>query len=372
MEQARTETAAPGQGQIIRRVLVSLLVIGLVHTLVCFFALQLAFYRVDGPLSFNALFSGIWAGHLAMGLFVIAGLNRRLLRDPEMTLPLMVWLTFALVLSAWYVDQVRLAVMVLFFAVLLLGVFRVPFRQLAALGGFGVTAYLVVVLTVAWQHPDVMEFTAELIQWAAFAAMTTGMVLVAAEILSIRQQLAERNQQLGGIVERIQEMAIKDELTGLFNRRHAMERLHKLAEMANRGAFGLVVGYVDLDHFKQINDRFGHNLGDEVLRAFAATAREHLSGRDFCARFGGEEFLLVLVKTDLEEARQLCERLREAVGSLRFVGQPDLHVTVSTGLARFHQGETIDSMLARADEALYEAKEGGRNRVCLEQEDGKR
>ena len=369
MEGARTAAASSAQGPIIRRILLAVLVIGLVHTLVCFVALQLAFYRDSGPLSFETLFSVIWAGHLAMVLFAASGLNRRL-RDPEMTLPLMLWLTVTLLLSAWYVDQVRLSVMVLFFAVLLFGVFRVPFRQLAALGVFGVTAYLAVVLSVAALQPDVMDFTAELIQWAAFAVMTAGMVLVAAEILSIRQQLDERNHQLGSIVERIQEMAIKDELTGLFNRRHAMERLHKLAEMANRGAFGLVVGYVDLDYFKQINDRFGHSLGDEVLRAFASTAREHLSGRDFCARFGGEEFLLVLVKTDLEEARLLCERVRQSVSGLRFVGEPDLHVTVSMGVASFRSGESVDTVLARADEALYAAKEGGRNRVCLEEEEG--
>lgn len=366
MEAAATAREVPKQGEVLRRVLFATVVIGLAHTLLCFIVLQLDFYRSNG-LSFTQLFAMIWAGHLALVLFVLCGFNRRL-RDPGMTLVLMTWLTLVLLVSAWYVDHVRLSVMVLFFAVLQLGVFRVSFLQMAVLGGICVAGYVAIVLLVRALHPAAIELTPALIQWAAFTVMTLGMVLVAAEISTIRGQLAERNQQLGGIVERIQEMAIKDELTGLFNRRHAMERLGKLREMANRGAFGLIVGYVDLDFFKRVNDRYGHSVGDEVLRAFAATAGEHLSGRDFCARFGGEEFLLVLVKSDLNAARELAENLRHSIEALQFASVPGMTVTVSMGLAEYREGESLDSLLARADEGLYAAKEGGRNRVCIMEE----
>ena len=366
MDAAATAQQQIRQGEALRHVLFATVVIGLAHTLLCFIVLQLNFYRETG-LSFPQLFTMIWAGHLALVLFVLCGFNRRL-RDPGMTLVLMSWLTLVLLASAWYVDHVRLSVMVLFFAALQLGVFRVNFLRMAVLGGVCVSAYLAIVLLVHHHHPASIELTPALIQWGAFTAMVLAMVLVAGEISSIRGQLAERNQQLGGIVERIQEMAIKDELTGLFNRRHAMERLGKLKEMANRGAFGLVVGYVDLDFFKRINDRHGHSVGDEVLRAFAATAREHLSGRDFCARFGGEEFLLVLVKSDLSRSREFAEDLRRSVEGLQFASVPGMKVTVSVGLAEYRPGEDLDTLLARADEGLYAAKEGGRNRVCIMEE----
>ncbi len=180
--------------------------------------------------------------------------------------------------------------------------------------------------------------------------------------------MSERNQELGDIVERIQDMAIKDELTGLYNRRHALERLYKIREMAERGAFDFVIAYVDLDHFKDVNDDYGHQVGDNVLRTFSATAQKQVSGRDFCARLGGEEFLLVLVKTDLDSAESLAQDLRSSLARARIESAPDLRVTASIGLARFHAGESLDTLLARADHALYEAKETGRDRVVRARE----
>jgi len=357
----------PEQRALIKRVILATLLGGLMHTLVCWFAAQLDFFRSGGLLNFYQLFGLIWSGHLLMVAFVLFGLNRAL-PDPSFTTPLMVWSTLALLASAWYVDHVRLSIMVVFFAVVQMGVFRSRLSELAMVSGLCVLGYLGILLVVSKWYPEAIDFTAEMIQWAAFSVMTAGMVIVAAEISSIRVQLAERNSELAGIVDRIQEMAIKDELTGLFNRRHAVERLHKLREMANRGAFDLMVAYADLDHFKQVNDTYGHHVGDEVLRGFAATARSLVSGRDFCARFGGEEFLLVLVKSTPEEAQQLCEDLRKAVSTLRFASEPKLKVTISMGLACYEQGEALDVLLGRADDALYQAKEGGRNRVCVARE----
>lgn len=366
-EAALTAAEQPSQTRIMRRALFAIVAGGLAHTAVSWIALQLDFYR-SGQFTFAELFTWIWVGHAAFLLFIASGLNRRF-SDPALTIPLMLWSTLVVLASAWYVDHVRLCVMVLFFPILQMGVFRVGPRVLGAFSAVGILGYLLIVILVGRWYPEAIDYTAEMIQWSAFAVMTLGMAIVAAEISSIRGQLGKRNQELGGIVERIQEMAIKDELTGLFNRRYTMEHLGKIREMANRGAFNLVVAYADLDHFKQINDTYGHQAGDEVLRAFASTARDMLSGRDFCARFGGEEFLLVLVKTDLDQAKKTADELRRAVSSLRFTSDADLRVTISIGMANFHSGETLDALLARADEALYEAKDSGRNRISVATED---
>ena len=134
--------------------------------------------------------------------------------------------------------------------------------------------------------------------------------------------------------------------------------------MANRNALDFVVAYVDLDFFKKVNDTYGHHVGDEVLRMFSALMREKLSGRDFAARLGGEEFLMVLVKSDLEQGVKVADKVRSAVMALRFPSAPDLHITTSIGVAEFAPGESLDHLLARADDALYQAKESGRNKVC--------
>jgi diguanylate cyclase (GGDEF)-like protein len=163
-------------------------------------------------------------------------------------------------------------------------------------------------------------------------------------------------------------MTIRDELTGMYNRRHATERLNKMREMANRKAFDFMVLYIDLDHFKQVNDNYGHSVGDEVLREFASMVQASLSGRDFVARLGGEEFLAVLVKTDLQQGMDIAEKIRMEVTKLKFPSAPELRVSASTGAAKFCLGESVEQLLARADGALYRAKHEGRNRVFLAEE----
>jgi diguanylate cyclase len=362
MEHSELETTARPW-----RLVTTALLGALAHTAVCWIALQLDFFRGSSD-AFNQLFSLIWLGHGAMVLVLLSGLHRRL-PDSSMSLPVVLWSTLGLLVSAYFVDQVRLCVMVLFFAILQTGVFRLTFAQFLGVSTLCVVGYGAIIWRVAAVYPEVIDVTAEIIQWSAFTLITVGAVLVAGEISSIRQQLVERNGQLGKIVDRIQDMAIRDELTGMYNRRHANERLGKIREMANRNAFSFMVLYVDLDHFKRVNDNHGHNVGDEVLRVFSSMVRESLSGRDFAARLGGEEFLVVLVKTDRTQGLQMAERLREAVTGLVFPSAPGLKMSASMGAAEFAHGETLDQLLARADAALYRAKHGGRNRVCMATEE---
>jgi diguanylate cyclase len=335
----------------------------LAHTVVCWLALQLDFFR-EGSDLFYRIIALVWSGYLGFFACFVLGLNRHF-RDTSMTLPIMLWATFGLLLTAYYIDQVRLCVMVLFFAILQPGVFRLRFSSFVAVSALCVGLYGVIIWRLSALHPEALDMTAELIQWAAFTLITAGVVLVAAEISSIRRQLGSRNGQLAGLVDRIQEMAIRDELTGLYNRRHAVERMIKVREMANRNALNFAVAYLDLDFFKRVNDDHGHNVGDEVLRQFSGVMREQLSGRDFAARLGGEEFLIVLVKSDLESCAELAERVRSATPALRFPSAPDLSVTVSIGVAQFSAGESLDQLLVRADDALYQAKHSGRNQVCV-------
>lgn len=349
------------------RLVLTALLGALAHTGVVWIALQLDFFRGTAS-DFNQLFGVIWIGHGVMALAMLSGLNQRL-DDPSLSLPVVLWSTLGLLVSAYHVDQVRLCVMVLFFAILQTGVFRLRFAQFVAISLLAVSGYGLIIWRVANLYPEAIDPTAELIQWAAFSLITLGVVLVANEIATIRMQLLDRNDQLRNIVERIQDMAIRDELTGMYNRRHANERLGKIREMANRNAFGFMVLYMDLDHFKRVNDNHGHNVGDEVLRLFSTMVRDSLSGRDFAARLGGEEFLVVLVKTSRAEGLAMAERLRESVMALTFPSATGLKMTASMGAAEFMRGETLEQLLARADAALYRAKHGGRNQVCLAREE---
>src|SRR6185503_8167509 len=160
--------------------------------------------------------------------------------------------------------------------------------------------------------------------------------------------------------------ALTDPLTGLFNRRGLVEAARELTATNARRARPVTVLAFDLDHFKSINDRFGHAVGDEVLRLFASVATTNMRVTDFVARLGGEEFAAIVPGT-LEEGIMIAERLRVAFETAaRTVAGRYLGATVSVGVAAHPAPTNIDALLARADEALYAAKYAGRNRVEAE------
>jgi two-component system cell cycle response regulator len=163
------------------------------------------------------------------------------------------------------------------------------------------------------------------------------------------------------------EMAVTDQLTGLHNRRYMMGQLKALCARANRGGEPAAVLLVDIDHFKLVNDGYGHDVGDEVLREFAVRLATNVRAIDLACRYGGEEFAVVMPSTKLEDAQRIAERIRQHVGGAPIRasgGKTLLTVTISIGVAvSLGDQDTPDLLLKRADEALYEAKAGGRNRV---------
>src|SRR5437764_785965 len=161
-------------------------------------------------------------------------------------------------------------------------------------------------------------------------------------------------------------LALTDELTGLYNRRYVFAHLTELmARMPEGGATAVMM--FDIDHFKQVNDRFGHLAGDDVLRELAGRALRNVRSVDLVGRLGGEEFVVVMPETSLGGATIVADRLRQAVADEPFVlaeNGEKLAVTISVGLAITGQGEdTLEALLKRVDDALYAAKNGGRNRV---------
>ena len=158
--------------------------------------------------------------------------------------------------------------------------------------------------------------------------------------------------------------ATHDALTGLFNRRHVEDLLRAEVERAQRHARPLAVAMLDADHFKLINDTYGHPTGDDVLRVISERCRTTLRTNDILARYGGEEFVIVFPETNLEEAGAVAERLRAAIAANPIkVGDHALPVTVSIGVAAFAPGNDVERLIERADAALYMAKQDGRNLV---------
>jgi diguanylate cyclase (GGDEF)-like protein len=167
-------------------------------------------------------------------------------------------------------------------------------------------------------------------------------------------------------------IGLTDALTGVYNRRYMDRRLAEEIARARRQSYGLSCLYIDVDHFKQVNDSHGHQAGDDVLREVAARIKAELRMSDALGRFGGEEFVALLIDADLESASLVAQRIRASVAGQSFLlgdGQ-GLEVTVSVGVAALDGvdreqavEEVAHELVARADQALYQAKENGRNQV---------
>jgi len=181
---------------------------------------------------------------------------------------------------------------------------------------------------------------------------------------SLRKMLYDRSFELNEAYRRIEELAEVDELTGSLNRRCIMRMLDEEVSRAQRTKAPCSIALIDLDWFKRINDTYGHPTGDEVLRTFAITVFANIRNFDRFGRFGGEEFLMVLPDTSQEAAQRILDRLRAIVADLDWSAlSPGMRVTVSAGVATLKSDDTPDTVLARADGALYEAKAQGRNRI---------
>jgi len=192
---------------------------------------------------------------------------------------------------------------------------------------------------------------------------------VAARLKGLSERVAHMEQEAQGFREHLEEQrqkALIDPLTGLPNRAAWSERLeHEIKQWQQHGNT-LSLAMLDLDHFKRINDNYGHLAGDKVLKIIATVLRKRLRGSDFIARFGGEEFVLLLPATPPAVGAKLLETLRAAIEACPFHFKGErVTITISMGLATFRAGEHSDLVLKRADQALYRAKNAGRNRVEL-------
>ncbi len=205
----------------------------------------------------------------------------------------------------------------------------------------------------------------------AFHFMMSAVVLpvighLMGQLSGLRFRLKAQKQELRLALDTVRKLATHDELTGLPNRRHALELLMHEERKSTRAVAMPCLGLIDIDHFKRVNDTLGHPAGDETLRLFSNLLSQTLRPGDVLARWGGEEFLLLLPGSSMDEAVRVLERLRERCADpAQWRQAPHLQVTFSAGLTAHIAGESTQSSIARADSALYRAKAAGRNRVEL-------
>jgi diguanylate cyclase (GGDEF)-like protein len=229
---------------------------------------------------------------------------------------------------------------------------------------FTLLLYALNIVMLHLYRPEGVNFNIEYIQWVVLAIVLMTVSIIGGYISHLRHNLGIIKSQQAKYIEIIKEMAIRDELTGLFNRRYIMELLENEKNRSSRGGELFCLAMLDIDHFKNVNDNHGHQAGDEVLRGVAILMKDTMRNSEFCGRYGGEEFLILLTQTDIKGALLFAERVRTNIENARFpeIGE-DFKVTVSIGLSEYRISEDVEATISRSDEALYRAKNGGRNRV---------
>lgn len=186
------------------------------------------------------------------------------------------------------------------------------------------------------------------------------------KIQQTNQDFIKRNLELQDMQKQLQVLATRDALTGLYNRRYILERIEEKLPEVKRHRLDCCIVMMDIDHFKQVNDHYGHAVGDDVLRAVAKILMRELRQEDVVARYGGEEFLIFLPMTDIASAQLLVERLRYALSTHDFQAkQESFSMTASFGITQHQVQHSIDKTIDIADKALYQAKRAGRNCVMV-------
>ena len=313
---------------------------------------------------------GLWpwtiasiGGLAAMFLASRAGWTRRL-DDPFLAMPQLLYAIASGAVAYRIAGPGHGASLLLVALVLMFGTFGLPRDRAGWVAVYTVVVFGIAMYWGAVADPSVFHPRAQAGYFVAFVVFVCGFVAVNQRIAAIRRRVHVQKSALADALQRIHALATRDELTGLLNRRAMVELLDAEQQRADAMQVPWCIAVLDVDHFKRINDEHGHAGGDEALRSVGGICAGLVRGIDSVARWGGEEFVVLLRDVDLPAAQAAAERLRATLEStpVHFEGAT-VALTVSIGVAAHASGEAVADTLARADRALYEAKGAGRNRV---------
>ncbi|KUG23616.1 hypothetical protein ASZ90_006602 [hydrocarbon metagenome] len=349
----------PKQALRLRRFFVTFVIYALNISISCFAYLA-------GIIDLQALYGlGIILLAINVVMFIIfrTGLNLRM-SDPSLTTIQMCVAILVVMYAMYYGYKAQSLLFSIYILILLFGIFRLYTGQFLLVSGFALLTYGIDIGLLKFFHPQDIDIKIELFKWFGLAVVLISVSFIGGNISSLRRDLSVSRRKLQSSLSVIREMAIHDDLTGFFNRTHLMDLIDTESNRSIRTGSVFSLAMIDIDKFKNINDTYGHQTGDYVLKTFASIVRSVLRKTDFCGRYGGEEFLVVLTQTDLQAAKVFAERIRDCVEKSLFPNLgPDSRVTVSIGLTAYKMQENIERTISRADEALYRAKNGGRNRM---------
>jgi len=311
------------------------------------------------------------AGGIGFYLCIRSGLNLKLKTGRSLAIPQSIWAMVGITWSYAITGPARGAVILIMILVVIFTMFELTPSKARGVAG---TAFVMLCTVMVWKaltdpsryDPRVegMHLLFSGIVLAAASALAVRIGKLRARLQEQRAHLERQRAELAEALERIRALATHDDLTGLANRRAAIDRMRDELAVRGRPEPLMSLALMDIDHFKLINDGHGHAVGDAVLRRFGECAQRQVLLGDMLARWGGEEFLLVMPATAQEDAMAAMERMRQALRDTNFDDiAPGLAVSFSAGVSECASERDLEAAIARADAAMYEAKRTGRNRA---------
>jgi diguanylate cyclase (GGDEF)-like protein len=288
-------------------------------------------------------------------------------RDPSLTIPQLAVGIALITYLIYFAGPYRGLLSIFYLAAMTFGLFQLNTRQLLGISAYTVTCFSFMAALLKLRHPESTSFLDLFAQLAVIGGLLPWFAVLGGHISTLRRRLVEGNRRLEQALEQIRQIAIRDDLTHTFNRRHLMDLLMHQKAIADRGQYRFSLCMLDLDYFKRINDDHGHLAGDQALKAVADILQAQVRVGDILGRYGGEEFLVLLSETPLMGAVETADRLRQRIAQDSAEHMPGkMPVTASIGVTEYAPGEPIQATLSRADRALYRAKGAGRNCVRME------
>ena len=344
---------------------------------VLFLVACLPFYIVNVGVTWQTASLGLISQHhaellagISIGIFSIIFILVRsgwsqTLSDPALTFPHAVASVGVCILAFMLLGAVRANVLILIGQVIVTSMFGLRPHQILKLGLLTAGLLTAATIVLCWMDPVRYTPAISITILAVGGPTLLTLSLIAKWVSDIRVRIGRQTNELSQAVRTLEQMATSDMLTGLYNRRVMTDLAEEELKLMARTGTSFCVALIDLDHFKSINDRFGHHAGDTALIEFASTAVSGLRQVDKLSRWGGEEFLLMLPQLAQTDAYSALERLRQSIERLSFEEHPKMRLTFSAGIAQARVGECLEQLIDRADQAVYEAKKSGRNRCVV-------
>lgn len=339
---------------------------------------SLVYIGLSGIVGVGVLFDLVeWRSALVLMLLVLgasavfygairSGFNLRFVTDPALTRAQGLMCVLACCLVYVIAGPVRGAMLMGMLIGQVFGIFALTPKQARRMAGIGVVSLGVTMGAMAYVDPVRFPPREELLHFLLVALTLPTIGWLGGTLSAIRSKLQQQKVQLQSALAQNKLLATQDELTGLSNRRHMTTLMVAERSRQQRSLTPISMVLMDIDHFKRINDACGHQVGDQVLQIFADVVNHGLRAGDALARWGGEEFLLMLPNTSAEDALVCVERMRSQLAARSFEHlAPRLTVTFSAGIGVCGVEDRTDTIIERADRAMYRAKTSGRNRTVV-------